>query len=206
LLSGLAEQVGSQLGAPDAVLVFDPSAFPKKGTKSVGVGRQWCGRLGKVENCQVGTYLGYVSRVEQALVDVRLYLTKEWAKDKARRKQAGVRPEIRFRTRHELALEMLDEKGSLLPHAWVSGDDEMGRSTQFRQDLRRRHEQHLLAVLSNTMVRDSAAEPPPYRGRGPRPQAPFQRVNRWCAALPTDVWTTIDVRDGVSTSLPMSVN
>jgi SRSO17 transposase len=196
LLSVLAEQVGSQLGAPDAVLVFDPSAFPKKGTKSVGVGRQWCGRLGKVENCQVGIYLGYVSRAEHALVDVRLYLTKEWAKDKARRRQAGVPPEIRFRTRHELALEMLDEKGSLLPHAWVSGDDEMGRSTQFRQDLRTRHEQYLLAVPSNTLVRDLAAEPPPYRGHGPRPQAPFQRVDRWRAALPADAWTTIDVRDG----------
>jgi SRSO17 transposase len=196
LLSVLGEQVGSQLGAEDAVLVFDPSAFPKKGTESVGVQRQWCGRLGKVENCQVGIYLGYVSRVEHALVDVRLYLSKEWARDKTRRKKAGVPPEIRFRTRHELALEMLDQKGSLLPHAWVSGDDEMGRSTQFRQDLRGRHEQYLLAVPSNTLVRDLVAEPPPYRGRGPRPQVPFQRVDRWCAALSADAWTTIDVRDG----------
>ena len=73
LLSVLGEQVASQLGAADAVLVFDPSAFAKKGTASVGVQRQWCGRLGKVENCQVGIYLGYVSRLEHALVDVRLY-------------------------------------------------------------------------------------------------------------------------------------
>jgi SRSO17 transposase len=127
---------------------------------------------------------------------MRLYLPKEWARDKARRQKAGVPPEIRFRTRHELALEMLDEKGSLLPHAWVSGDAEMGRSTQFRQDLRGRHEQYLLAVPSNTLVRDVAAEPPPYRGRGPRPQVRLQRVDRWCAALPADAWTTIDVRDG----------
>ena len=196
LLSVLGEQVRSELGAPDAVLVFDPSAFPKKGTESVGVQRQWCGRLGKVENCQVGIYLGYVSRLEHALVDVRLYLSKEWARDKARRKKAGVPPEIRFRTRHALALEMLDEKGPLLPHAWVSGDDEMGRSTQFREDLRGRHEQYLLAVPSNTLVRDLTAEAPPYRGHGPRPRAPFQRVNRWCAALSADAWTTIDVRDG----------
>lgn len=196
LLSVLGEQVASQLGAGDAVLVFDPSAFPKKGTESVGVQRQWCGRLGKVENCQVGIYLGYVSRLEHALVDVRLYLSKDWARDKARRKKAGVPPEIRFRTRHELALEMLDQKGSLLPHAWVSGDDEMGRSTRFRQELRARDEHYLLAVPSNTLVRDMAAEPPPYRGRGPRPQVPFQRVDRWCAALPADAWTTIDVRDG----------
>jgi SRSO17 transposase len=205
LLSVLGEQVASELGASDAVLVFDPSAFPKKGTESVGVQRQWCGRLGKIENCQVGIYLGYVSRLEHALVDVRLYLSKEWARDKARRKKTGVPPEIRFRTRHELALEMLDEKGSLLPHAWVSGDDEMGRSTQFRQDLRRRHEQYLLAVPSNTLVRDMAAEPPAYRGRGPHPQVRFQRVDRWCAALPANAWTTIDVRDGEKGPLVVQV-
>src|SRR5262245_8219365 len=73
LLRELVCQVGMELGEPDGVLVFDPSAHPKKGSESVGVQRQWCGRLGKVENCQVGVYLGYVSRQEHALVDVRLY-------------------------------------------------------------------------------------------------------------------------------------
>jgi SRSO17 transposase len=196
LLTVLGEQVGSQLGAADAVLVFDPSAFPKKGTASVGVQRQWCGRLGKVDNCQVGIYLGYVSRLEHALVDLRLYLPKEWAQDKARRKKAGVPRAMRFRTRHELALEMLDDHGPLLPHGWISGDDEMGRSTRFRQALRERNERYLVAVPSNTRVRDLAAPPPAYRGHGPRPQAPFQRVDQWCAAVPANAWTTIDVRDG----------
>jgi hypothetical protein len=74
LLATLADQVGDQLGEPDAVIVFDPSGFPKKGTKSVGVARQWCGRLGKVDNCQVGIYMAYVSRKEHAIVDARLYL------------------------------------------------------------------------------------------------------------------------------------
>ena len=196
LLSVLAEQVANELGAADGVLVFDPSAFAKKGTESVGVQRQWCGRLGKIENCQVGVYLGYVSTVGHALVDMRLFLPKEWAGDRAWRKKAGVPPQIRFQTRHALALEMLDQQRSSLPHAWVSGDDEMGRSTQFRQDLRQRNEQYLLAVPSNTLVRDLAAEPPSYNGRGRRPQAPFERVERWCAAVPQDAWSTIDVRDG----------
>ena len=154
LLTELARQVGIELGEPDGVLVFDPSAFPKCGTESVGVQRQWCGRLGKVDNCQVGVYLGYVARQEHALVDMRLFLPETWARDKQRRKKAGVPKEVRFRTRHELALEMLDEKGALLPHAWVAGDDEMGRSTRFRAALRQRHEQYLLAVPSNTLVRD----------------------------------------------------
>src|SRR5262249_47518112 len=78
LLSVVREQVGADLGQPDGVLVFDPSAFPKKGTQSVGVARQWCGRLGKVENCQVGVYMAYVSRDGHALVNERLYLPKEW--------------------------------------------------------------------------------------------------------------------------------
>jgi hypothetical protein len=78
LLAELVRHVGTELGEADGVLVFDPSAFPKKGTESVGVQRQWCGRLGKIDNCQVGLYLGYVSRREHALVDVRLYLPQEW--------------------------------------------------------------------------------------------------------------------------------
>lgn len=196
LLAELARQVGAELGEPDGVLVFDPSAFAKKGAESVGVQRQWCGRLGKIDNCQVGVYLAYVSRREHALVDVRLYLPKGWGRDKKRRRKAGVPKGERFRTRHELALEMLDERGPLLPHAWVAGDDEMGRCSWFREQLRSRGERYLLAVPSNTSVRDLAAPDPPYSGRGQRPRTPFMRVDRWCAALPRTGWRTVDVRDG----------
>ena len=196
LLAELARQVGQALGEPDGVLVLDPSAFPKKGTESVGVQRQWCGRLGKLDNCQVGIYLAYATRTEQALVDVRLYLPEDWARDKARRAKAGVPKEVRFRTRHELALEMLQEQGPLLPHAWVTGDDEMGRCTWFRQRLRDLKESYLLAVPSNTLVRDLEAEPPAYQGRGRHPVVPFVRVDRWCAALPETAWETMTVRDG----------
>ena len=196
LIQELSRQVGVELGEPDGVLVFDPSGFKKQGKESVGVARQWCGRLGKIDNCQVGIYLGYVSRKEHALVDARLYLNQEWAKDKRRRKKCGIPSEIRFRTRHALALEMLAEHRATLPHAWIAGDDEMGRSSAFRRDLQALEEQYLLAVPSNTLVRDLEAEPPEYHGRGPRPQVPFVRVDRWREALPEDAWTTIDVRDG----------
>jgi SRSO17 transposase len=196
LLAELTRQVADELGEADGVLVFDPSAFAKKGTASAGVQRQWCGRLGKVENCQVGVYLGYVSCQEHALVDVRLYLPQEWVRDRKRRNKAGVPGEVRFRTRHELALEMLDERGPLLPHAWISGDDEMGRCSHFREELRSRGEYYLLAVPSNTLVRDLEADPPGYSGRGRPPRVPFQRVDRWCAALPESAWQTIEVRDG----------
>src|SRR5262245_54742190 len=72
LVAELARKVGRRLGGPGGVLVFDPSAFVKQGKKSVGVQRQWCGRLGKVENCQVGVFLGYISHQGHALVDSRL--------------------------------------------------------------------------------------------------------------------------------------
>jgi SRSO17 transposase len=205
LISELATQIGRELGEADGVLVFDPSAFKKQGKDSVGVARQWCGRLGKIDNCQVGIYLGYVSRKEHALVDARLYLNKEWAKDRRRRKKCGVPRKIRFQTRHALALEMLAEHGATLPHAWIAGDDEMGRSSAFRRDLRALGERYLLAVPSNTLVRDLEALPPEYSGRGPRPQVPFVRVDRWREALSEEVWTTISVRDGARGPLVVQV-
>ena len=103
----LARQIGRELGEPDGVFVIDPSAFPKSGRESVGVARQWCGRLGKTDNCQVAVFLGYVSRHEHALVDMRLYLPEEWTQDAARMKKAGVPKGTKFRTRHELTLELL---------------------------------------------------------------------------------------------------
>jgi SRSO17 transposase len=196
LVTAQARQVAQELGEADGVLVLDPSAFPKKGTASVGVQRQWCGRLGKVENCQVGIYLGYASRRDHALIDCRLYLPKEWAKDQERRVKAGVPKQVRFRTRHELALALLDEHGPVLPHAWVTGDDEMGRCSWFRQELRDRRESYLLAVPSNTGVRDLLVPAPPATGRGRPPAAPFQRVDRWAAAQPAALWETLTVRDG----------
>jgi SRSO17 transposase len=196
LLATLARQVGREIGQPDAVIVFDPSAFAKKGAKSAGVARQWCGRLGKIENCQVGVYMAYISRGEHALVDTRLYLPKEWTKDKARRNEAGVPKEVRLRTRHQLALEMLRECGKALPHSWVAGDDEMGRPSSFRRELRDLGERYLLGVPSNLLVRDLEIPPPEYSGRGRHPMSPFLRLDRWLAALPEDAWTRIDVRDG----------
>jgi len=194
MLGELARQIGAALGQADGVLVIDPSGVLKQGKASVGVARQWCGRAGKVDNCQVGVYLGYVTRKEHALVDTRLYLPKEWTKDKKRCRRAGVPKEVRFRTRHELTLEMLHEHRTVLPHAWVTGDDEMGRSSGFRKELRGMNERYLLAVPSNTRVRDLCATPPPYRGSGQPPKVPFQRADGWMTTAKN--WTRIEVRAG----------
>lgn len=204
-LDELTRQVAREIGRLDAVLVIDPSAFPKKGDASVAVKRQWCGRLGKVENCQVGVFLGYVSDVEHALVDFRLYLPKEWANDRKRRKRAGVPKEIKYRTRHELALEMLRVRGELLPHRWVAGDDEMGRPVWFRKQLAADGQRYLLAVPSNTSIRDLEAEPPPYSGHGRRPKVAFRSVRAWCDTVPPAAWTKLTVRDGEKGPLEVEI-
>ena len=196
LRNELGRQVGEQIGEVDGVIVFDPSAFPKSGSESVGVARQWCGRLGKVDNCQVGIYMGYASSLEHALVDMRLYLPKEWTKDRKRRKKAGIPKEVRYRTRHQLCLEMLEKHGKQLPHSWIAGDDEMGRPYWFRRRLNELTERYLLAVPSNTLVRDLHIDPPEYSGRGRWPKRPWVRVDRWTQSLAEKDWTVIDVRDG----------
>ena len=192
----LARQVGERLGEADGVIVFDPSGFPKSGKESVGVARQWCGRLGKIDNCQVGIYMGYASSREHALVDMRLYLPKEWTKDRARRKKAGVPKEVRYRTRHQLCLEMLEQHGDKLPHSWLAGDDEMGRPYWFRRRLNELGERYLLAVPSNTLVRDLDADPPEYSGFGRPPKRPWTRVDKWKQSLDEENWSVVDVRDG----------
>ncbi|MCP4899658.1 MAG: IS701 family transposase [bacterium] len=201
----LVHQVGDQLDEEDGVIVFDPSAFPKKGIESVGVARQWCGRLGKVENCQVGIYMGYASSHEHALVDMRLYLPEEWTKDRRRCKKAGIPKHVRYRTRHRLCLDMLNKHGQQLPHTWICGDDEMGRPYWFRRHLHKLTERYLLAVPSNTLIRDLEAEPPKYSGRGRHPKRPWTRVDKWVASLADDAWNTVDVRDGAKGPLTVQI-
>ena len=197
LRSELRRQVKRHLGQGDGVLVFDPSGFATSGRESVGVARQWCGRLGKVDNCQGAIYLGYVSRKGHTLVDQRLFLPKEWTKDKARLDKAGVPKASRAsRTRHQLALELLTKNGAGLPHSWIAGDDEMGRPYWFRRRLAALGERYLLAVPSNTALRDLETEPPASSGRGRPGQRPWQSVATWSQSLGEASWQRIDVRDG----------
>jgi SRSO17 transposase len=178
------------------VLTLDGSGFPKKGTASVGVARQWCGRLGKIDNCQTGVFLGYVSNLGHTLVDERLYLPKEWAKDRVRRAMCHVPKGVRFATMLGLSLEMLEARREQLPHAWVNGDDAFGRAPQFRAALRRMGERYLLEIPGNLLVCD--AEDPPKTGANGRPRkAPFMRASRWREIVPEGGWTRVHVRDGV---------
>src|SRR5216683_2568488 len=125
------------------IIAFDPSSFPKRGTHSVGVKRQWCGHRGKVDTCQVGVYMGYVSRHDHALLDFRLSLPQEWARDAQRRQACHVPEDVSYRTRHDQCLEMLDLWRDQVPHGWGTGDDELGRHTRFRGKLRARGERYV---------------------------------------------------------------
>jgi SRSO17 transposase len=205
LLAELARQVGATLGEEDGVLVLDPSGFPKKGRHSVGVERQWCGRLGKVDNCQIGVYLGYVSSVEHTLVDMRLYLPKSWINDRDRREHGHIPKTVRYQSRTELALDMLLQRRGVLPHRWVTGDDELGRASWFRRRLRELNECYLMAVPSTTTIRDLEAQPPEYSGFGGVPKPRFINVAKWREALSPDAWTRIEVRDGAKGPLTVDI-
>ena len=119
-------------GRPGGVLILDPSGFPKSGTESCGVARQWCGRLGKQDNCQLGVFLAYAAPGGYAPLDRRLYLPEDWAADPARRAKCHVPEEVRFQESWRIAVDLLERCRKDLPHAWVSGDDEIGRPAQFR--------------------------------------------------------------------------
>jgi len=197
VLAELRGHVREALADPSAVLVVDPSAFPKKGTQSCGVQRQWCGRLGKEENCQVGVFLVYAAPGGCAPLDRRLYLPKEWAADRKRRKQCHVPKGVKFQEKWRIALDQLDRYGPALPHGWVAADDEFGRVLAFRAHLRERRERYVLDVPCNTLVRDLGEAPPPRSHRtGRAPKAPFRRVDEWAARQPTAAWQRVEVRPG----------
>lgn len=187
----LRQHVAEALADPDAVLVLDPSAFPKSGSDSCGVDRQWCGRLGKIDNCQIGVFLGYVSSAGQALVDRKLYLTKEWAEDPRRRKKTHVPASVQFQESWRIGLDLIERTGPDLPFAWVAGDDEFGRCTALRAELRRRGRQYVLDVPCNTLIRD-LVEIPTENHRRP----PWRRVDAWAQAQPQSRWRKLHLGAG----------
>ena len=206
ILGELRRHVRQELADPSAVLVVDPSAFPKKGTASCGVQRQWCGRLGKEENCQVGVFLAYAAWGGCAPLDGRLYLPREWALDKPRRKQCHVPKKVKFQEKWRIALDQIDRCRQGLPHGWVAADDEFGRVLAFRAGLRERRERYVLDVPCNTLVRDLDEAPPPRRHKGGRaPKPPFRRVDEWAARQPASAWQRLEVRPGEKGPLVVEV-
>ncbi|OWK44264.1 IS701 family transposase [Fimbriiglobus ruber] len=193
LLSAVRQAVVGALTDPDAVLNVDETGFPKKGTKSVGVQRQYSGTLGRVDNCQIGVFANYASSRGHAVVDRRWYLPEEWVEDGPRCQDAGVPEGVVFRTQPELAREMIaDAIAAGVPFRWVGGDSVYGDNPTFvqggpeaRQVVRPGHRVRYPGVDPATggdsgrptteAVKGSAADPAPDRwrtspgGRGDRP-------------------------------------
>ena len=155
--------VTESLGEDEGIGVVDETGFVKKGTHSVGVKRQYSGTAGKVENCQIGTFLSYVTSHGHVLLDRRLYLPKEWSADPERRAQAKVPEEVCFQTKPEQALEMLAhawEQG--VPMRWVAGDEVYGESDPLRDSIRSHQRWYVLGVQSDRCVwlpQESGASP-----------------------------------------------
>ena len=183
-----------ELADANGVLVLDPSSFPKKGKDSCGVQRQWCGRLGKTDNCQVGVFLTYAAVKGHAPLDRRLYLPKSWAKDKKGRAQCYVPKQVKFQAKWQIGLELI-ERSRDVPHAWVTADDEFGRVAEFREALREDEEHYVLDVPCNTLVRDLDERVRRRGGKRPR-KAPFRRVDGWLSRQPDNRWQEIEIRAG----------
>jgi SRSO17 transposase len=178
----LREYVVEHLGEAAGVLIVDETGFLKKGTKSVGVQRQYSGTAGRIENCQVGVFLGYASAKGRAFLDRELYLPKEWADDPARRHEAGVPEEVTFATKPGLARRMLERAFVAgVPTAWVTGDEIYGDAADLRRWLEQDGHPYVFAVSCRQPVwRDGNQE----------------RADALIASLPDDIWGTLSCGAG----------
>src|SRR5262249_21416625 len=149
----LGDYVGKHLGDEDGVLVIDETGFLKKGTKSAGVQRQYSGTAGRVENCQIGVFLAYVSREGRAFLDRELYLPQSWADDQERRVEVGVPLEVKFAKKPALSRKMIEraqQAGG--PFQWGTGNEIYCIGAQMRRWLEGRKIFYVLAVSSRYQV------------------------------------------------------
>lgn len=161
LLALNREYAMETLASPTAILVADPTGFAKKGSKSAGVQRQYSGTLGRVDNCQIATFLGYVTPGrDRVLLDRRLYLPKEsWIADRNRCAEAGVPAEVTFKTRPEQVVEMIEEAvAAKVPFAWFTADEEFGQNPGLCDYLQAAGISYVMAVPKNTTFIDTTGK------------------------------------------------
>jgi SRSO17 transposase len=197
VMAELRRHVAEELGDERAVIVVDATTFPKSGADSCGVARQWCGRLGKQDNCQAGVFLAYAAPGGYAPLDRQLYLPEDWAGDAARREKCHVPEAVVFREKWRIAVALL-KRCADLPHGWVAGDDEFGCPAHFRAWLRGEKQRYVLDVPCDTLVRDLECRRPPRRraGRGAKRRVPYRRADAWAARQPESRWTRLTIRLG----------
>ena len=194
LIAELQSHVAEEIGDPAGVLVGDPSCFEKKGEDSVGVQRQWNGRCGKVDNCQKGCFLGYVSPGGAALIDRRLYLPQSWVENSKAREKCHVPPDVKFRTAVEVTMDMID--AATVPYEWFVGDEDFGRPAGFRAGLRDRKKLYAIEIASNTHVRPVRQD-----RRGGAVAGTEQRVSDLARTLKRGSWNRVFVKAGTKEPL-----
>ncbi len=197
---------------PIRAWIVDDTGFPKKGTHSVGVARQYCGQLGKQDNCQVAVSLSVANEQASLPVAFRLYLPEAWAADPARRAKAGVPDDVTFLTKPQIALDQIRraiEAG--IPTGVVLADAGYGVDTAFRTGLRAMNLDYVVGVQSSTGLwppGQGPLPPKPWSGRG-RPPSLYRRdgehkpvsAKAIAAALPDEAWQTVTWREATNTTL-----
>ena len=197
---------------PVAAWIVDDTGFPKKGRHSVGVTRQYCGQVGKQENCRVAVSLSVTTETSSMPVAYRLYLPEVWANDSQRRKKTGVPSEVAFRTKPEIALEQIRrarQRG--IPEGVVLADAGYGNDTAFRTQLTKMELPYVAGIMSTVSVWKPGHGPKPapaYKGIG-RPPRLLQRdrkhqpvsVKQLAESLPADAWKDVAWRQGVNQKL-----
>lgn len=154
----LRDYVVSHLGDRGAVLVVDDTGFLKKGLKSAGVQRQYSGTAGRVENCQIGVFLGYAAPGGRTFLDRELYLPQSWTEDRARCREAGIGDDVEFATKPDLAMTMLGRAlDAGVPASWVTADEAYGQVYRLRAMLEDRGMSYVLAVPCSQRVHPAPA-------------------------------------------------
>jgi SRSO17 transposase len=204
--ASLARKVEGEF-VPEAYWLIDEVSFPKQGQHSVGVARQYCGALGKTANCQVAVTLDLGTEESSTPLDWALYLPEQWIKDPVRRKEAGVPEEIIFKTKTELALDLIDEvKGWGLQGRLVLADSAYGDGFEFRKGLRDRGLDYVVQVSGDLMAwtKDPHPAKPPMKGGGRIPRKrfyandfpPARSLCQIAKDLPAGSWKTVTWREG----------
>ena len=191
-------------GHTDSMLLIDESGFCKKGKMSAGVSRQWNGRLGKVDNCQVGVFGALCRGTASTLIQGRLYLPKSWTDDPARCDKAHIPEEQRaFRSKSTIAMDIIRRaRSSGARFAWVGADAGYGKEPQFLREIAKSGERFIINVHRTQRLYDEDPQPrvpTPESQRGRRPSrltttAVSISAEAWASAQPHDAWTTVDIR------------
>jgi len=205
ILQKIAAETDDLLGGKDdSALYLDETGFPKKGKKSVGVARQWCGQLGKVDNCQVGVFSSLGCGKFASPIGYKLYLPKEWIQNKKRCQEAKIPTEhCVYKSKHDLALELITvARQNGIRFNWIGADGFYGKNPALLREIDRLGETFVIDVHKDQHIYLSDPKPSVIKAKSNRGRKPSRlktqtesiRVDKWVAACPEDKWQRVQLR------------